>query len=57
MRTQAQKTLDTANSKAQEITAAAEKKAEVLRFKNNQLTTENDNLRKDNESYSKKNDE
>ena len=57
MRTQAQKTLDTANSKAQEITATAEKEAEILRFKNNQLTAENDNLRKDNESYIKKNDE
>ena len=57
MRTQAQKTLDTANSKAQEITATAEKKAEVLRSENNQLTAENDTLRKDKESYSKKNDD
>ena len=57
IRTRAQKTLDTANSKAQEITESAEKEAEVLRFKNNQLTTENENLRKDNESYSKKNDD
>ena len=53
MRTQAQETLDTANSKAQEITATAEKKAEVLRSENNQLTAENDTLRKDKESYSK----
>ena len=48
--------LDTANSKAQEITATAEKKAEVLRSENNKLTAENDTLRKDKESYSKKND-
>ena len=57
IRTRAQETLDTANSKVQEITATAKKEAEVLRFKNNQLTAENDNLRKDNESYIKKNDE
>ena len=57
MCTQARETLDTANFKAQEITATAEKKAEVLRSECKQLTAENDNLRKDNESYSKKNDE
>ena len=57
MRTQAQKTLDTANSKAQEITESAVKKAEVLRSESKRLTAENDTLRKDNESYSKKNDD
>ena len=57
MCTQARETLDTANFKAQEITATAEKKAEVLRSECKQLTAGNDNLRKDNESYSKKNDE
>ena len=55
--TKAQETLDKANSKAHEITATAEKKAEVLRSESKQLTAENDNLRKDNESYSKKNDD
>ena len=57
IRTQAREALDTANSKAQEITATAEKKAEVLRSESKQLTAENDNLRKDNESYIKKNDD
>ena len=57
MRAQAQKTLDKANSKAHEIIATAEKKAEVLRSESKQLTAENDNLRKDNESYIKKNDD
>ena len=57
MRAQAQKTLDTANSKAQEITESAVKKAEVLRSESKRLTAENDTLRKDNESYSKKNDD
>ena len=55
--TKAQETLDKANSKAHEITATAEKEAEVLRSESKQLTAENDNLRKDNESYSKKNDD
>ena len=55
--TRAQDTLDKANSKAQEITESAEKKAEVLRSESKRLTAENDTLRKDNESYSKKNDE
>ena len=57
IRTQAREALDTANSKAQKITATAEKKAEVLRSESKRLTAENDTLRKDNESYSKKNDD
>ena len=57
IRTQAREALDTANSKAQKITESAEKKAEVLRSESKRLTAENNNLRKDKESYSKKNDE
>ena len=57
MRAQAQETLYTANSKAQEITESAEKTAEVLRSESKRIAAENDTLRKDNESYSKKNDD
>ena len=55
--TRAQDTLYTANSKAQEITEAAENEAEILRSENKQLTEKNDTLREDNESYSKKNED
>ena len=57
MRAQAQETLYTANSKAQEITESAEKTAEVLRSESKRLTAENENLRKDKESYIKKNED
>ena len=57
MSTQAREALDTANSKAREITAAAENEAEILRSENKQLTEKNDTLREDNESYSKKNED
>ena len=57
IRKEAEFQADKMRTQAQEITAAAENEAEILRSENKQLTEKNDTLREDNESYSKKNED